>query len=196
MTIVENTPTARRAPWARQRILDTATRLFREEGIHRTGVDRVIAEAGTTKSTLYKYFPRKSALIREYLRTAHERDVAAFENVLDEHPEPAAALRRIAQLVTEQLRAEDFRGCLYLNAAVETPDPSDEVRTLVQEHRDWYTAAMTELFDRLGHPLPGDAADEFMIARDGSMAGALTGDVPGAAAALHRVVERLAADAK
>jgi len=37
----------------RQAILDTATRLFYAHGYHAVGIDRIIAEAGVAKMTMY-----------------------------------------------------------------------------------------------------------------------------------------------
>ena len=51
MTVVESDPTAQRAPsassspWAKQRILETADRLFSDEGIHTVGIDPVLGAA-------------------------------------------------------------------------------------------------------------------------------------------------------
>ena len=48
---------------ARERILETAERLFYAEGIRAVGVDRIIAEAGVAKMTLYNHFASKDDLI-------------------------------------------------------------------------------------------------------------------------------------
>ena len=52
---------------ARERILETALRLFYAHGPGGVGVDTVIAESGAAKATLYKYFPRKDDLVLAYL---------------------------------------------------------------------------------------------------------------------------------
>jgi AcrR family transcriptional regulator len=36
----------------REELVDTARRLFYENGIHATGIDRILAEAGVSKMTL------------------------------------------------------------------------------------------------------------------------------------------------
>ena len=51
----------------REKILTTASHLFQTQGINSTGVDNIVAEAGTTKMTLYKYFRSKEVLILEVL---------------------------------------------------------------------------------------------------------------------------------
>ena len=52
---------------ARRRLLDTATRLFYEAGIHAVGIDRIIAEAGVAKATFYNHFPSKDDLVVAYI---------------------------------------------------------------------------------------------------------------------------------
>ena len=44
---------------ARERLLETASRIFYAEGIHAVGVDRVIGEAHVTRATFYRHFPAK-----------------------------------------------------------------------------------------------------------------------------------------
>ena len=52
---------------ARDRILDTAFRLFYARGIRAVGVDLIIAESGVAKATFYKHFPAKDDLVVAYL---------------------------------------------------------------------------------------------------------------------------------
>src|SRR6202171_6869754 len=54
---------------ARGRLLSAATHLFCKNGINATGVDAIIAEAGTAKTTLYKLFGAKSDLVHVVLET-------------------------------------------------------------------------------------------------------------------------------
>ncbi|WP_349236204.1 helix-turn-helix domain-containing protein [Cryobacterium sp. BB307] len=193
MTIVESDPTSQRAPWAKQRILDTATRLFYDEGIRQVGIDRLIAEAETTKATFYKYYRAKAVLVAAYIRGAHERDKAALEALIVESDGAAQALELLVQRIIDELQRPGFRGCLYLNAAAEYPEPHHEVRVIIMEHRDWYTAAIADLLRQVGHPLPGEGADDFLLARDGAMVGGYAGDVTAAAGALQRSVDRIRA---
>jgi len=54
-------------PSARERLVEVASRLFYAEGIRAVGVDRVIAEAGVAKATLYAHFASKDELVAAYL---------------------------------------------------------------------------------------------------------------------------------
>ncbi|MFC5744913.1 TetR/AcrR family transcriptional regulator [Actinomadura rugatobispora] len=58
---------------ARDRILRTATDLFYTYGIRGVGIDRIIAESGVAKATLYAHFRSKDELVLAYLRQADEK---------------------------------------------------------------------------------------------------------------------------
>ena len=62
----------------REKILSTASNLFQTQGINSTGVDTIVAAAGTTKMTMYKYFNSKELLILEVLTESHQN----FQNWL------------------------------------------------------------------------------------------------------------------
>ena len=59
----KNTP--RRS--ARERILAAASDLFYREGMQNVGIDRIIAESGVAKMSLYNNFKSKDELIAAYL---------------------------------------------------------------------------------------------------------------------------------
>src|SRR5438105_1120555 len=62
--------TAEEAP--RERLLRTAYDLFAAHGILATGIDRIVAEAGVAKMTLYRYFPSKEDLVLAVLDLREE----------------------------------------------------------------------------------------------------------------------------
>ncbi|OIH99000.1 TetR family transcriptional regulator [Curtobacterium sp. MCBA15_009] len=174
-------------------MLETASRLFYEEGIHSVGVDRLISEASVTKATFYKHYGSKDNLILAYIRAQDERVQQRMESFTTSAETPAAAVRAWVTALADDVNDPEFRGCAFLNAAAEYHDPRDPVREVVATHREWYTERLATLLQEAGHPLPGDGADELMLARDGAMAGAYAGDAIAATAALQRVVDRVLA---
>ncbi len=186
-------PPTPRSGGAKVRILETASRLFYEEGIHSVGVDRLISEASVTKATFYKHYGSKDNLILAYIRAQDERVQQRMESLTGSADSPAAAVRAWVTALADDVNDPEFRGCAFLNAAAEYHDPRDPVREVVATHREWYTERLAILLQEAGHPLPGDGADELMLARDGAMAGAYAGDAIAATAALQRVVDRVLA---
>ena len=196
MTIVDLDPTSQRAPWAKKRILDTATVLFYEEGIRLVGVDRLISASQVTKATFYKHYRSKDNLVVAYVAGRHVRDKECLEGLIRESAGPRESINAIVAIVVAQIQAPRFRGCVFLNAASEYPDADHPIRQLVVEHRDWYSTLIESLLAAVGHPLPGEGADDFLVARDGAMVGGYAGDPVAAAGALQRAVVRILAAAR
>jgi AcrR family transcriptional regulator len=164
---------------ARLRLLNTATGLFYADGIHAVGVDRVIAEAKVTRATLYRHFPSKDDLIVAYLTQTDEALRARLAAARTEDASPADVIRAVARSIADDIQQPGFRGCAFLNAAAEYPDPAFAVHQAVLRHREWFLATMTELFTDLGKIDAGPAARHFVMLRDGAMAaGCLTDPKP------------------
>ena len=110
---------------ARQRILETADRLFYEEGFRAVGIDRIIAEAEVAKATLYVHFPSKDDLILAVLEHRERSTSEFFRSAMERH-----ARRRRARCgpffaaLREWFETPGFRGCAFQNAAVELADPA------------------------------------------------------------------------
>jgi AcrR family transcriptional regulator len=193
--VVESPPTAQRAP-AKGRILETANDLFYEDGIRNVGVDRIISASAVTKATFYKHYRAKDNLIVEYITTRHERVRANIEAIVAAAPNSRVALNDFVAAILTEIASPGFRGCPFINAAAEFPDAEHPVRLVVTAHREWYVDTLAELLRGMGHPVPGDAADELLLARDGALAGGYAGDSVAASAALVRIANRVFAEAK
>ncbi len=183
-------------PGAKQRVLVTADRLFYDEGIRTVGVDRLIAESAVTKATFYKHFGAKDNLVLDYITRRSDRSHEIVARISEEAGTAAGTLRGIVQAILADIQSPGFRGCAFINAASEFADPAHPVRVVVVQFRDWYTETLVDLFREAGHPMSGDAADEFLLARDGAMVGGYAGDAIAATAALARVTDRLFADCR
>jgi AcrR family transcriptional regulator len=181
---------------ARERLLATASMLFYQEGIRAVGVERILAEAPATRATFYRHFPSKEDLVLAYLRGVDAQIRAEVAAAIEAAPSPADALRAIGTHVTSDLARPEFRGCAFLKAAAEYPDPDDQVRQVILDHRAWYVATLGELFAQVfgTSPRRGDprhAARHFVMMRDGAMTGAHLDGVDSVGAAFHRGVEGL-----
>jgi len=190
VSIAEQVRVAPRSPWAKLRILETANVLFYEEGIRTVGVDRLISESSVTKATFYKHYGSKDKLIVDYVSGRHKTMVSLVSNTIDRASSPEDALRTLLDILVTDIASPGFRGCAFLNAAAEFPDGTHIVRRVVQTHRDWLTETLSALVSDMGHPMPGDAADELMLAMDGAQSGGYAGDPIAASAALTRIFER------
>jgi AcrR family transcriptional regulator len=159
----------------RDRLLETASRLFYAEGIHAVGVDRLVREAGVTRTSFYRHFPSKDDLVEAYLRATDERlraliaDAAASGRRED-------AVAAVFELVGTVVTGPDFRGCWFVNAAAEYPESGDQVRVAIDDHRRWFLETMRDLSRQAGHPDPDYAAAFLVLLHDGALAAASLDD--------------------
>ncbi|MFF2052269.1 TetR/AcrR family transcriptional regulator [Leifsonia sp. NPDC058194] len=173
------------------KILATADELFYQEGIHTVGVDRIIAGARVTKATFYKHFRSKDLLIIAYVEGRDRQVREWFTAREQEGDDPREIARALVDSINDEAIRPGFRGDPFINAAAQFADENHPVRIAVTAHRDWYAKRIEQLFRDLGHPRPGDAADDLILARDGALAGGYVGDPIAAGAALHRSLERI-----
>ncbi len=132
-----------------ERILETASTLFYDQGIHAVGVDLVAQESGVTKRTLYDRFGSKEALVIAYLerREAMWREVLLLE--LEEHAVPGIDQILAVFHAAKSMHDDLSKGCSAINARAEEAADVDgsAVTELVVAQKAW----MRELFERLCH---------------------------------------------
>lgn len=118
------------------RLLAVAARLFCREGIHATGVDRILAEAGVAKATLYRNFGSKENLITAVLRYEGEQWRRWFFDVLDARQVSGRdALIAMFEVLAEWFRMDTYYGCAFINAVGEHDKTDPAVRDLALEHK-------------------------------------------------------------
>src|SRR3954462_14259800 len=89
----------------RAEILDVATEHLADHGYSGGRVDEMAQHTLTTKRMLYYYFGSKEGLYQGVLERAYAQIRAAEEEVDVEHPEPVAAIRRLAELTFDHHEA-------------------------------------------------------------------------------------------
>jgi AcrR family transcriptional regulator len=111
----------------RQHIIETAYALFKREGFHATGIDRIIAEADVAKMTMYRHFPNKDALIVEVLDWRAERFEAQLARLAGAAATPEQKIATIFDWHARWFDSPDFHGCLFQHALAEFSDPDHPV---------------------------------------------------------------------
>ena len=161
---------------ARERLLETAARIFYAEGINTVGVQRIVEEAGVTLATFYRHFPSKQDLVLAYLQRVHDdfdtRAAAAQAAAND----PGDVLTSIGNNITAQLTEPGFRGCAFINAASEFQDPNGPIMRAVLAHRAWFYTLVRDAFASAGHTQPDVAAGHYIMLRDGATTAGHLGD--------------------
>jgi len=128
--------TTKRQSDARQRILETADRLFYAEGIHAVGVDRIIAEAPVAKMTLYNHFKSKDDLVLAVLQHREKQILAAFRASMEKDIDAGATpLDALFNAFRGWLEGRDFRGCLFINTTVDLANATHPASRYAAGHK-------------------------------------------------------------
>lgn len=127
----------------RERILETARRLFHEQGYHATGVATILREAGVHSGSLYHAFGSKEALLAAVLEHyhAHLLEERVMGPVEARETDPVARVFCLLAAYRAGLAANECRmGCPIGNLALEVSDSHPEVRPLLTRNFDAWRA--------------------------------------------------------
>ncbi|MFQ6173065.1 TetR/AcrR family transcriptional regulator [Oryzobacter sp. R7] len=162
---------------ARDRILDTAFRLFYARGLRAVGVDLLIAESGVAKATFYKHFPAKDDLVLAYLDRVDDVWSGQLHAAAEAAgPDPADRLVGLFDALSGACRREGYRGCAFINAAAEAV-PGSPVHERTVAHKAAVLAWVRGLAEQAGAQDPDGLARALTLLLDGGLAsGALDAD--------------------
>jgi AcrR family transcriptional regulator len=162
---------------ARDRILDTAFRLFYARGIRAVGVDLIIAESGVAKATFYKHFPAKDELVLAYLDRVDGLWTGQLYAAAEAAgPDPADQLVGLFDALGTACRRDGYRGCAFINAAAEAV-PGTPMHERTVAHKRAVLAWLRDLAERAGADDPDSLARSLALLLDGGLAdGALAAD--------------------
>lgn len=177
---------------AREKLLEAATALFCRRGINAVGVDLIIAEAGTAKTTLYKLFGSKEQLVEEVLKREGEiwRDwfTAAVTRAA---ATPSDRLRAIFPVLAQWFRKKQFYGCPFINAVAEHDKTSDGLRELALGHKRQVLEFIRELATESGATDPDLLTHEIALLIDGAIVAAMITKDPGVADVAQKALASL-----
>jgi AcrR family transcriptional regulator len=154
----------------RERILRTASRLFHEEGVRTVGVDRIVAESGVAKMSLYRHYRSKDELILAVIRDEDERWRAALEAELDRRAgDSRARLLALFDALASGTAAKGYRGCPFQNTAIGLADPEHAASGAVAKHCRYTRRLLGELARDAGAADPDTLADELHVLYEGGL---------------------------
>jgi AcrR family transcriptional regulator len=162
----------------RERILETAYALFSREGTRAVGVDRIIAESGAAKMTLYRNFASKDELIMAFLERREERWTRGWlqAEATRRGTTPAERLLAIFDVFDEWFAREDFEGCSFINVMLELARADDPVRQASVGYLSAIRDFLRGLAEQAGIEDPDGFARQWHILMKGSIVAAGEGD--------------------
>lgn len=176
----------------RDHLVQTALALFSRNGYHATGIDRILAESGVAKMTLYKHFRSKDDLILAVLRHRDEQFCRWFQTEIEARAaHPRERLLAAFDVLETWFREPDFNGCCFTNAAAEYGRQDDPVHVAAAEHKARVTEYLRSLAQAASAAAPDEIAYQLMLLVNGAVVSAqVSGDAAAArtARALAEVI--------
>src|SRR5215472_13761005 len=182
---------------ARQRILETADRLFYQEGVRAVGIDRIIAEAGVAMMTLYNHFPSKDDLIVAVLQHRVQGVLEFFRSAMERHGKKTKSpLRAFFAALKDFFESPGFRGCAFQNAAVELADAAHPGTEFVRGHKQRFSEFLRGLVEQTVGAAAAKVAPAVNILVEGAIITAVIQGDPDAADVARDAALKLVADEK
>ena len=150
----------------RQRILDTASRLFYQQGYNLTGINQLIEEAQVAKASLYQHFSSKDDLLLAYLSQKSREWFTQLQEHVASYSSPKEKILATFDLLENFSNQVQCQGCNFQNAASEVPLTNEKVRTLIKNHKE----GMRRFFAQVMEPTGQEAmADEVYLLFEGAL---------------------------
>jgi AcrR family transcriptional regulator len=161
-----------------ERILDSAEKLFFNNGIAVTGVDRVADSAGVAIATLYKHVGSKDRLLEAVLTRRLRSWTEHWDAAITAAGSPTGRLLAIFDAVTNfRASAGPTQWCCFLATASERPRPSDThtdpVQNLLEQETRLVTERLQQLAVEAGLDDPSTVASRLILIYNGALSSLL-----------------------
>lgn len=119
----------------RKKIIETASRLFYENGYNSTGINEIISEAGIAKATLYNHFKSKQDICIAYLQYKNDtflKDISVFSK---KNKEGKDQILSLFDFLATFFKDRDFNGCWCIKTVAEIPKEEETIRAEIQHQK-------------------------------------------------------------
>jgi AcrR family transcriptional regulator len=139
----------------RARLLDAAIELFHQRGVHAVGVNEVARAAGSSKLSLYRYFPSKQHLVAAVLSERSDRIHDWLRRETANAPAGPDRVLALFDLLMSWYAQPGYRGCAIINTATDTRGDNDpNTAQLARRHLHRYRQLLTERLTEAGLDRP------------------------------------------
>src|SRR5579883_1219037 len=163
---------------AHGRLLSAATHLFCKNGINATGIDAIIEQAGTAKTTLYKLFGSKTNLVHAVLENEGKQWREWFIGAIEAGGGAQTKLTRIFPALKSWFGEERFYGCPFINAVGEHDKDQKQFRSIAMRHKKVVLAHIEKLAREMGAVEPEVLSHQLALLIDGAIVAAMVSRNP------------------
>jgi AcrR family transcriptional regulator len=154
----------------RDQLVETAWQLFYRDGYHATGIDRILAQAGVAKMTLYKHFRSKDELILAALEKRSAQFRESFSRFLHSKKRvPERQLLAVFDWLIHWVSSKEFRGCFFQKAMAEYQDVQDPIHQAALAHKAAFHGEIRRLVTEAGLAIPKGLADQLALLVEGAI---------------------------
>ncbi|RME99179.1 MAG: TetR family transcriptional regulator, partial [Alphaproteobacteria bacterium] len=181
----------------RERLIETAMRLFYTQGFHATGIDTIISEAGVARMTLYKHFKSKNDLILAVLQRRDEEFRAWFKSAVDASARrPRDKLLALFDVLEDWFTGKafpevGFAGCAFINACAEFAAADNPAHQMAAKHKRLLQDYVTNIARQARAPDPEGLAGDLMLLAEGAIVTMQVSRDAKAAQQAKRIAQRL-----
>ena len=152
----------------KEKLFQTAARLFYQHGYRAIGVDTIAAESGIGKMTLYRHFPSKDDLITAFLRDSNNDFWDYFEQSTKDAPTAREKLLAFFETLQDYAVSPACYGCPFINVATEYPETDYAGHQVALEHKQSVRTRFNQLAEEAGAGQPEALANALLLLMDGA----------------------------
>lgn len=155
----------------KERILNSAYTLFRQEGFTRVSVDAIAERAGVTKRTVYYHFKSKDDIAADVLIDQHEFLLRQFQDWAGSTEQsPIELVRNLFTRLHDWAERKPFLGSGFTRIATELADrPGHPARHAASSHKALVEQWLADKLAETGHSNSKAAARSIVTLIEGSM---------------------------
>ncbi len=120
----------------KERIIETASKLFYSEGYNQTGINQIIAEASVAKASMYQHFRSKEDIAVAYLHRRHYWWMRQLFEFVARKKSPKQKVISSFDFLDHWLSNAEFRGCGFQNIICDLPKDQNKIKDEVLFHKN------------------------------------------------------------
>lgn len=158
----------------KEKILQTARRLFCQVGFHATGITRILDESGVSRRSLYTHYGSKEDLLKAVFQEEANIWFRWFNYDLPQMEcSPSERILMLFDLMQDWFDSEDFFGCVFINAVAEHEKSNGWIQEVASNYRDEISAKFQEMVAESGVKDPETVTEKLNLLIDGAIVGAM-----------------------
>ena len=151
-------------------ILEAACQLFYRQGIGATNIEDVLSLAGVARQSLYTHFGSKEGLVLSFLEKRDMLWRSWCTNYIDSSASsPKDQLLALFDFLAHWFESGEFRGCAFINTAVEFPSPDHPYHGQSKRHIDLVKTMIKQRCNAAGILNSEEIATKWLLLMEGAI---------------------------